>query len=1287
MESSDTYPLTRPQQLVWLSQLINPGIPLYHIAFSCLIHGDLDPARFSRAFEETVAKTDSLRTVIRTGPDQEPYAVVLPEIEAGLTYRDVRNDPNVRDHLHTHLDSFIWLPFDLGERLFHAWLFRLGEQEYEWVLTTHHIIWDGISNRLFYDQVEAAYAGRSLPADAPGFRSIATQELSRPDPEAQAYWDARLPDLSRDFAFYGRAPGNQVHPMDRFVQRVDPDRLRAIDRLRAEDSSPDAHRFYFFASIYAAYLSRLTGIPDPVIGMVYHGRRRPEHRETPGFFSRVLPLQVAVHPGDRLPDVLNRVRAEATAARRNLGGIVANSRRDTILHTNVNLRVQQFRPFHGMPVDVDALHSGWNEHCMVLNIHNFSEDRLTIGLDISKTMLENEQREDAAARFNRLVDYYLENPTAGVADGPILTTAERREILVAWQTPQRPLPEIPLAAQFEEFAGTQPDRTAYIWKDRQIDYCSLNRAAGRIADHIRERTAAETVGISLEIGLDVPIAVLAVLKAERGFVMLPPDLPDSRRRSMMADCGVDLVLTHNRWAPLFVGWDGTALPLDDLPGPPGEPVQGSQHHLPLDATVYITYTSGSSGRPKGVRVPQRQLLNMLAGRAESYPASEDEVLCHKTYLGFVDSTVELFEGLLQGVPTVILDEETAQNPQLLVAALAGHGVTRARFVPEHLKAVVEAVPGIGERLPALRLIANTAASIRPADLELFAAAFPDRTFINTFGLSELLSVTAGELRIEDATDGRLPIGRPIPNRLVYVLDRFMEPVPPGVPGDLYLGGDDLALGFVNLPEEDARRFLPNPYEPGGRLFRTGDLARWRPDGRLEHIGRRDQQVKVRGQRVELAEIEANLGLVPGVRQAAAAALEKDGRTVLVAYIVPTAGEPDIGAIRAELAHRLPDYMIPSLFVALETMPLTRSGKIDRQQLPEPDLSRRQNRAGGGPEDMTAAERRLVSIWEDILGVGEIGRDEDFFALGGDSLLAIKIQHRVETAFKVRIPVAAFIQASTVAEQAALVAEAGEAPLFGRRLIALNKNGGRPPLFLVPPAGSTVLAFQGLARHLSPDQPVYGLQPWGTDGEVRPHYSLRRMAADYIRDMRSVWPEGPYLLGGMCFGGIVVFEMARQLERRGEAPRLVVVLDTLVPPNMPVRERFMGLGRLVKRAVLGKQYAPANLMRRLQGQTALGEMAAEEMGDIDRVFQANALARFLYGGVRYRGRLDVLFSSARPGFGRREDWMLTAEEVIVHNIPGAHSVNDSILKEPNVRALAGQLEELIERAIRGDPKGL
>ncbi|HUF37635.1 MAG TPA: AMP-binding protein [Anaerolineales bacterium] len=1276
MTRPEVFPLSHPQKLVWLSQRINAGIPLYHIAFSWRIHGDLDPARFSQAFERAVAGIDALRTLIRTGPDMEPYAVILPEIDATPVYRDTRNDPGVRKHLKTYLDGFIWLPFDPDERLFNTWLFRLGEREYHWVLTTHHSIWDGISNRLLFDRVAAAYAGQPIPEEAPPFRSV-MKAFSQPDPEAQAFWDRRLPELSQDFAFYGRSPGDRVHPTARFERPLEPQRLEAIDRLGMKGGSPEAIRFYFFSSIYAVYLSRLSGLAKPTVGMVYHGRRRPEHQSIPGFFSRVLPLQAEIAAGDRLPDVMRNLRDEASTARKHARGDVANSRRERIIHASANLRIQRFPDFAGMPVEADALHSGWNEFSLVLNIHNFSDERLTVGLDISKTLLGDEQREEAAARFHRLVDFYLENPDAGVAAGPILSKAERRSILIDRQPPRRPVPEISLAERFAAIAREQPDRPAFLFRDRTMTYRALDRASGALAAAIRAQTGAEAVGICLEPGPDVPLAVLAVLKSGRGFVMVPPDLPEVRRRLMLRGSGADLVISHSRHRSLFVGLEERLLCVDEIPAEAVSPAADGPGARPsIDGLLYVVYTSGSTGQPKGVRVPQRQLLNMLAARQETYPAAADEVLCHKTYLGFVDSTVELFEGLLQGVPTLLLDEATLQDPELLVAALAEAGVTRARFVPDHLKTLVETVPDIGDRLPALRLIANTAASIRPADLAHFVEAFPGRTFINTFGLSELLSVAAGEIRPEDAVDGRLPIGAPIPNRLIYVLDPWLEPVPPGVPGDLYLGGDDLALGFVDLPEEDGRRFLPNPFEPGGRLFRTGDLARWRPDGRLEHIGRRDHQVKVRGQRVELAEVEGHLEAVAGVRQAAVAAVSKDGRTVLVGYVVLEAGAPDPVALRAELAGRLPDYMIPPLFVTLETMPLTRSGKIDRGALPEPDLSRRRGPGGGSQGEMSATERRLGAIWEAVLGIDGVGRHENFFLLGGDSLLAIRIQHRVETDFKVRIPVAAFIQASTVAEQAALVDAAGDAPLFGRRLIALRKEGRRPPMFLVPPAGSTVLAFRQLAHHLSPDQPVYGLQPWGTDGEMRPHYSLRRMASDYIREMRKLHPEGPYLLGGMCFGGIVVFEMARQLARGGEPPPLVVVLDTLVPPNMRIRERFLGLGRMVKRALLGRPYAPNQVMRRLQGQTALGEMAAEEMGEIDRVFQANAFARFLYGGVHYPGRLDVLFSAARPGYGRRADWRLAAAEVVVHEIPGAHSVNESILREPNVQALAEKVEELI-----------
>jgi amino acid adenylation domain-containing protein len=451
-------------------------------------------------------------------------------------------------------------------------------------------------------------------------------------------------------------------------------------------------------------------------------------------------------------------------------------------------------------------------------------------------------------------------------------------------------------------------------------------------------------------------------------------------------------------------------------------------HASPDSLAYIIYTSGSTGLPKGVAVEHRQILNRLHWMWDAYPFADGEVACHKTSLGFVDSVWELLGPLLKGVPSVIVPAEDVRDLHALVEALARNQVTRIWLVPSLLRALVETWPNLGQRVPALRFWVASGEPLTAELAGLFEAAAPDAVLYNLYGTSEVWDATWYDPQREAPRNGRVPIGRPIANVQAYILDGRLEPVPAGIPGELYVGGIGLARGYVRDPGLTAAKFVPNPFagDPGARLYKTGDLARYRPDGNIEFLSRIDQQVKLRGFRVELGEIEAVLGELPGV-DASAVALREDapGEPRLVAYIVRAvnAAKDDAFAVGARrfLRQRLPEYLVPTAFVTLSELPRTATGKLDRRSLPPPDRALSLLARTYVPP-RSPVEAEVADIWAELLGVERVGMYDSFFDLGGHSLLGIRALSRVTDAFQVQIPFRAIFETPTVADVAALIAE-------------------------------------------------------------------------------------------------------------------------------------------------------------------------------------------------------------------------------------------------------------------------
>ncbi|MBV9689376.1 MAG: amino acid adenylation domain-containing protein, partial [Ktedonobacteraceae bacterium] len=756
--------------------------------------------------------------------------------------------------------------------------------------------------------------------------------------------------------------------------------------------------------------------------------------------------------------------------------------------------------------------------------------------------------------WQQVLQALVEQPEQPIAHLPLVSRTEQ-EVLYEWNATQQVYPQGECVHElFEQQAQWQPDAIALVQADAHLSYGDLNRRATQVA-HLLQRHGVGPevlVGLCLERSLDLIIAQLAVLKAGGGYVPMEPSLPPQRLGYQLHDAQVALVLTQRALLETVAKSGLPALCLD------GEedlfcqqPSSLLKRRVQPEQVAYVIYTSGSAGRPKGVMISHASLANLVYWHVQSFGLTARDRATHLAGLGFDANVWELWPALVAGASVTLLEDVTHLAPERLGNWLNKYGIT-VTFVPTPIAEQLVEQPWLGPC--ALRILLTGGDRLHQAPK--YELPFH---LINNYGPTEVTVVTtSGLVAAEQATGQSAPdIGRAIANTQLYVLNERMQPVPIGVQGELYVSGVQVARGYLGRADLTAERFVPHPFSsiPGARLYRTGDVVRYLPDGRLAFVGRNDLQVKVRGYRIELGEIEQALLKHAGVRECVVMARADRGRShQLVAYVVSTQQQPVQwqGELRSFLGQRLPEYMLPAHFVLLDRLPLTAHGKVDRQALlaygPEEGIQQ-QPHEQQRPRDQI--ELQLLHIWERILERGPISLTDNFFHLGGHSLAALRLQSHIQNEFQRKLPLGLLLQYPTIRELAQFLRQQ-IGYVRGPSLVPLQPYGSRAPFFCVHPGGGSVFCYLDLVRHLGMSYPVYGLQvPEVEEGQVIT--SLAQLAAHYIAALQTVQPEGPYLLGGWSAGGIIAYEMACQLRYRGHDVALLCLFDSRVPPVQQVQE--------------------------------------------------------------------------------------------------------------------------------------
>jgi amino acid adenylation domain-containing protein len=895
--------------------------------------------------------------------------------------------------------------------------------------------------------------------------------------------------------------------------------------------------------------------------------------------------------------------------------------------------------------------------------------------------------------LSTLLSAALAHQSTPVAALPLLNEAERNELLVDFNDSAAPYPHACLHELVAEQAQSTPEAVAIEIEEQQLTYRELDARANQLAHHLVDLGVGPEVlvGICTKRSLEMVVGLLGILKAGGAYVPIDPAYPADRQEYMLANSDAPVLLTQEDLRGTLPPSTAKIVCLDtDWPAIASRPTDNPLVAADPEQLAYVIYTSGSTGKPKGVQISHRALVNFLTTMRNTPGLLAQDVLVAVTTLSFDIAGLELYLPLTTGARVVIAPSEATEDPRALSALLERSQATVMQATPTTWRMLIDS--GWPGRAGMKALCGGEALPVALAD-RLVGAGLE---LWNMYGPTET-TIWSTCARIE--TQGEtLTIGRPIANTTLYILDQSMEPVPVGIAGELWIGGDGLARGYRGRPDLTDERFVAHRFDPTpeARIYRTGDLARYRGDGTVEFLGRIDHQVKVRGFRIELGEIETVLARHPQVVDAVVVARGSGAEADLAAYV--TAGKNPVPAheLRLFMGQTLPDYMVPSTVTTLEAFPLTPNGKVDRKALPEPVRERSGSHELVAPR--TQLERKLTSIWERELEIRPIGVTDNFFDLGVTSIVAATLFAAIEHDLGDSLPLGAIFRAPTIETLAQLI-EGGEDSSRWTSLIPIQPQGSRPPIFCVHGGAGTILHLQPLARRLGPEQPFYGLQSSGLYGGSPPIRTVEEMASHYLSEMRQVHPGGPWLLAGYCFGTIVAFEIAQRLLAQGEEVQMLALFNGPSPawihrwgwfgnqpsqleirPKPPRITRKQRLRRALREPWRfftalawwsGYKLGKVRLKLALARGRPIPERQREEF-----FFDLHARAERMYEPTPYAKDLLVFY-----GQGLYEDpelgWGPLAEGgVRTYAVPGEQNNNRDVMKEPGVQFVAEEIERYL-----------
>ncbi|MFE4412486.1 amino acid adenylation domain-containing protein [Streptomyces sp. NPDC056821] len=1289
VERSGRIPLSYAQRRLWFLNRFDGDSGAYNVPLALRLAGDLDREALRAALGDVVARHETLRTVFpeATGLDAESGAH-----QAIMDAETARPALPVTDTDETSLPGLLAgeaaAGFDLTrEPPLRARLFSLAADEHVLLLVMHHIASDGASSAPLARDLASAYEARRA-GEAPRWTPLRVTYADYSVWQRQVLGDESDPDspISRQLDFWRGHLAGLPEELELPTDRPRPAVATGAGGTIPVVIGPELHQrltelardnrvslFMVVQAGLAALLTRLGAGTDIPLGSPIAGRTDEALDELVGFFVNTVVLRTDTSNNPTFRELLARVRDTDLAAYAHQDMPferlveVLNPTRSLSRHPLFQIALAFQNPtvvgqeVTGLTVTGEPLGNGGAKFDLSVSLSDRRDDSggcqgIEGQVVYSADLFDADTVSAFVARLVRLLEGAVAAPDQPIGRVGLLDAAERERMVVTWNDTATDVPRVAQPELFQAQVARTPDAPAVVFGGEELTYAQLNAGANRLARFLIDRGVGPErfVAVALPRSARLVVALLAVLKAGGAYVPVDPAYPAERIAFMFSDTDPALLLTDMATAAaLPQGTEAVErVLLDDVATDERiaafdatDPDDGDRS-APLRPAnpAYVIYTSGSTGRPKGVVIQHTSLTDYLVFAAGDYDGVRGTALLHSS-ISFDLSVTAAHVPLTVGGTVHVVSDLQDPDPQT-AEALRRRPCTFLKATPSHLP-VLHTLPE--EYAPTTELLLGGELLLGER-VDAWRKDHPGTTVLNMYGPTET-TVNCSQYRIEPGTPilpGPLPIGGPMPNTRFHVLDDHLELVPPGAAGELYVAGDCLARGYLGRPDMTAARFVPDPFgAPGARMYRTGDVVRWNLDGTLSFLRRVDDQVKLRGFRIELGEVEAVLDRHPAVARSAVIVREdRPGDQRLVAYVVPAPGAdlPAGPALRRHAAADLPEYMVPNAFVELHALPLTPNRKLDRRALPAPESSA----VSGGRAPRTRQERLLTELFAEVIGLNRVSIDDGFFDLGGHSLLATRLIGRVRATFGTDIAIRTLFEAPTVAELAErLGTEDGDGPGAFDVLLPLRRRGSLPPLFCVHPASGFSWSYAGLMRHLSPDFPIYGLQSRGIADPCELPTSVEEIAADYLKQVRSVQPTGPYLLLGWSFGGLVAHAMAEQLQRAGEKVDLLAMLDSF--PRLPAgdggpvrpgeedavlsqQEFLTGMLDLAgydRGSRDGEPLAYARVTEILRGQGGvLGSLEERHVAALYEVFENNSrLARGHIPGT-YVG--DVLFFEATLG---------------------------------------------------------
>jgi amino acid adenylation domain-containing protein len=1325
--------LTEHQLLIWLGHQFNSGALIYNNALTFTIPTQIDSTHFQAAFQVLINSSDALRTVFLS-VDGVPQQEVLPSYSHIVDFVDLSQ---VTDHsivLVDLLEKRAQIVFDLEKCLFDTALFKLSQQKFLWYINTHQLIADGLSLSLIFNHISELYIlsiHNSLPQiiPLPQFRDYLDYERKYQDSErhnkVSCHWQQKLSEPKEPISFYGKTDVNTTTVARRVSTQLGYDRSQKLQALSRRENSTNttnnAAIFNIFLAILSIYLHHISGNHRLVIGIPIHNRRAPIFKEMIGSFVQVLPLYIDIKDNDNIQSLLKKIATEISASLRYSQCAIGNPRKNPVYDVILNYHTTTFINFAGSQIDFDWIHTGHSNENLAIQIRDVGlSGDFMIDFDFNCNVFDDKLVDLAIQHFTQVIDSLLEDFVSPISKIDLISERERQHILVELNQTQKNIsPQL-----FTDILAVQtfntPDRVAVVFENQCVTYAELNTRSNQLARHLRSLGVKPEVlvGVYTERSLNMLVAFLAILKAGGVYVPLDPALPKERLAYILSDSQVSILLTQENLVAELSEQSTHIVCLDvDVEKISKHSDLNLLNVLTSDNLAYIIYTSGSTGLPKGVAIEQRGMLNHLYAKVWDLQLTENDAVAQTAPQSFDISVWQLLVAFLVGARVHIFPAPVVRNPAKLLEEIEQQEISILEVVPSLLQMMLhelELHPQQLLSLPKLRWLILTGEALSPKLCDRWLSLYPTIPMLNAYGPTECSDdVTHYPIYEPLGTETlHTPIGRPIANTQLYILNSQLQPMPMGIAGELYVGGIGVGRGYFNNPELTAKSFIPNPFgASGSRLYKTGDKARYLSDGNIEFLGRIDYQVKIRGFRIELLEIEAVLTQHPAVQESTVIVWEHSGDKQLVSYVVPHQLEaPNLESqLRHLLQERLPYYMMPSAFIMLDSLPLTPNGKVDRRALPAPEKSNFTGKTNFIPP-RNSLELQLVSIWGEILNVHPVGVQDNFFEIGGHSLLALQLMAQIQRQIGKKLPLATLLQHPTIEQLASVVSQQADLQHWSP-LVAIQPNGDKPPLFFAPGGAMDVIEFYHLAHHLGTDRPFYGMQPRGLDGEIPPHTRIEEMATCYLEAIQKIQPQGPYFLGGHSFGSYIVFEIAQQLQMQGEKVALLALIDeiALIPSlQKPVEStddasELAALTRLMERFFDQQVELSLDILHELEVDKRLNYLAEKletanlippqagekQLQGFLQVSKAVSQAFDLYQPVDVYPDQITFFRSSESNpddfAGVPEEiledpvmgWnQFSAKPVEIHFVPGDHI---TMMTEPHVQVLAEKLKICLAHA--------